>query len=306
MTEDDWPAERDRNEYRGLRVEQFHRSATGSVMTLNPDVERLALLGWRLHPSSRVSRAACLKGASDAATCDLDQLQRWAREFPGCNWRVVMEGSAIWALDVDAAGADHSADGIKALADLVAVHGPITPRPMTRSGGGGYALFFKHQGEPIVGASGTPAPGLDPRRGRLTVTVPPSIHHRTGVPYRWITSPWELTPPPAPAWLLRLLASPYEPTLATPSRLTSGDQPGRPYAIGALRKAVEEVATAPAGSRNCTLNRAAWSTARFITDGLLQPSEIAEALAHAARVAGLDRLEVENTLTSALAAGARR
>jgi len=275
-------------------------------MTLNPDIERLAVLGWRLHPSSRVSRAACITGATDAATCDLDQLVRWSQEFDGCNWRVVMQGSGIWALDVDAPGPDHEADGIKALADLVAGHGPIAPRPMTRSGGGGFALFFKHEGEPIVGATGTPAPGLDPRRGRLTVTVPPSIHHGSRVPYRWITSPWEITPPKAPAWLLRLVAPPPASTLAAPGRLTACGQPERPYAIGALRRAVEEVASAPGGSRNSTLNRAAWSMARFTTNGLLQPSEIAEALAHAARIAGLDRLEVERTLASALAAGARR
>jgi hypothetical protein len=166
-----------------------------SEMTLQPDIERLALLGWRLHPSSRYSRAACIKSATDIATCDLEQLERWSTEFPGCNWRVVMDGSGIWALDVDAPGPDHAADGIKVLAELVALHGPMPPRPSTRSGGGGFALFFLHRGEPIAGGTGTPAPGLDPRRGRQTVTVPPSIHHRSRHPYPWIVPPWEVPPP---------------------------------------------------------------------------------------------------------------
>lgn len=91
------------------------------ILALPSGVERLALLGWRLHPSSRFSRAACIRGAAQAATCDLDQLARWSREFPGCNWRVVMEGSGVWALDVDAPGPDHAADGIAALAALVRV-----------------------------------------------------------------------------------------------------------------------------------------------------------------------------------------
>lgn len=272
-------------------------------MRLHPEVERLALLGWRLHPASRHSRAACIKNAADLATCDLDQLARWAAEFPRCNWRVVMEGSGIWALDVDAPGADHAADGMKALSDLVAVHGPIPARPMTRSGGGGAALFFRHQGEPIAGATGTPAPGIDPRRGRLTVTVPPSIHLTTRRPYRWIAPPWEVAPPIAPAWLLRLVAPPPEPKLSPPRPLA---ERGRSYAVAALRRAVEQVATAAAGTRNSTLNAAAWSVSRFIASGQLQPAEIAEALAHAARVAGLDRTEVQRTLASALAAGARR
>jgi hypothetical protein len=217
-----------------------------------------------------------------------------------------MEGSGIWGLDVDAPGPDHAADGMKALADLVTAHGPIPPRPMTRSGGGGVASFFKHDGEPIAGRTGTPAPGIDPRRGRLTVTVPPSLHLRTRQPYRWLTAPWEVNPPPAPAWLLRLVAPPPEPPILEAQRMAPTGQRGRKYAVGALRRAVEQVATAPAGQRNCTLNRATWSVSRFVADGLLQPSEIAEALAHAGRVAGLDRMEVQQTLASALASGTRR
>ena len=274
-------------------------------MSLPPDIERLALLGWRLHPASRFSRAACIKGAAEAATHDLDCLERWATEFPGCNWRVVLGGSKVWGLDVDAPSPDHAADGIAALAALVARHGPLPPRPMTRSGGGGVALFFRHDGEPIIGKTGTPAPGLDPRRGRLSVTIPPSIHHRTRAPYRWITPPWEITPPPAPDWLLRAVAPPPPaPTPAAPARVAGG-LPGRPYAVGALRRAVEQVATALAGCRNDTLNRSAWSLSRFIADGLLHPSEIAEALAHAGRVSGMDHREVARTIASALTAGGR-
>ena len=145
-------------------------------MDLHPDVERLALLGWRLHPASRYSRAACIKNAADLATRDLAQLARWSREFPDCCWRVVMEGSGIWALDVDVPGEDHKADGVAALVSLVAMHGPIPPRPTTRSGGGGCALFFRHSGEPISGKTGTPVAGLDPRRGRLAIALPPSVH----------------------------------------------------------------------------------------------------------------------------------
>jgi hypothetical protein len=79
-----------------------------------------------------------------------------------------MGGSGIWALDVDVPGPDHAADGVKALKELIAAHGPIPPRPATRTGGGGYTLFFRHEGEPISGKSGTPAPGLDLPRGTLS------------------------------------------------------------------------------------------------------------------------------------------
>jgi Bifunctional DNA primase/polymerase, N-terminal len=129
-------------------------------MDLHPDIERLALLGWRLHPASGRTRAACFSNASTLATSDLDQLGRWSREFSRCGWRVVMEGSGIWALDVDVPGARHKHDGVAALQELIATHGPLPRRPTTRSGGGGLALFFRHEGEAIVGKGGHPALGM--------------------------------------------------------------------------------------------------------------------------------------------------
>ena len=218
-----------------------------------------------------------------------------------------MEGSGIWALDVDVPSADHAADGMKALSDLVAVHGSLPRGPTTRSGGGGCALIFRHDGEPIAGAAGTPAPGLDPRRGRLSVTVPPSIHPRTRRPYRWLITPWEIAPQPAPAWLLRLVAPPPAPPMPNaPPCLPDAPEGRRRYALAALRHAADRVAMAREGGRNDTLNREAFAMTRFTAEGSLDASEIASAMAYAGRQAGLLPGEVKATLASALAAGARQ
>ena len=276
-------------------------------MDLHPYIERLALLGWRLHPASCRTRAACFANASTLATSELVQLAHWSRQYPNCGWRVVMEGSGIWALDVDVPSVRHKHDGVTALQELIAVHGPLPPRPTTRSGGGGLALFFRHEGEPIVGKGGHPALGIDPRRGRQSVTVPPSIHPDTRRPYRWLVAPWELAPPPAPGWLLGLLAPPPVPPLdASPPRLpdTAGDH--RRYALAALRRAADRTATAPQGQRNDILNTETFSLTRFLADGTLDATEVATAMAYAGRQAGLLPPEVKATLASALAAGSRR
>lgn len=141
-------------------------------MRLHPDIERVALLGWHLYPTSMRTKAACLRGATDAATCDLDQIERWSREFPGCNWRVVFGPSGLWGLDCDVPPG-HAHDGIANLNALVKLHGPLPARPQARSGGGGLALFFRNDGEPIIGEAGHPALGIDPRRGRQSQTIPP-------------------------------------------------------------------------------------------------------------------------------------
>ena len=238
---------------------------------------------------------------------DLDQLDCWSRKFPGCGWRVVMEGSGIWALDVDVPSPDHTSDGVKALIDLVKIHGSLPPRgPMTRSGGGGYGLFFRYNGEPISGKTGTPGPGLDPRRGRLSLAVPPSIHLRTRLPYLWIVAPWEESPSPAPAWLLRLVAPPPLSSPEQSPRVPDAPEGRRRYALAALRRAANRVALAPRGSRNDALNAETFGLTRFLVEGSLDASEIATEMAYAGRQSGLLPAELKATLTSALAAGARR
>lgn len=276
-------------------------------MDLHPKIERLALLGWRLHPTSRRTRAASFANATALATSDLDQLARWACQYRSCGWRVVMEGSGIWVLDIDVPSARHKHDGVAALRQLVAVHGPLPSSPTTRSGGGGLALFFAHRGEPIIGKGGHPALGIDPRRGRQSVTVPPSIHPDTSQPYRWLVAPWELVPPPAPSWLLGLVAPPPLPPLnQPPPQLADAAGDRRRYALAALRRAADCAAKAPQGQRNDTLNAETFSLTRFIADGTLDAAEVATAMAYAGRQAGLLPPEVKATLASALAAGLRR
>lgn len=269
-------------------------------MTIPREIEAVCLLGWRVYPASRRSRAACFKGASQAASYDLNVVAGWARDYGPCNWRVVMAGSGIWSIDLDVPSADHVADGVSAMAALVKVHGPLPPRPMTRSGGGGLAMFFRHDGERIIGKTGTPAPGIDPRRGGLSITIPPSIHVTTHRPYRWITPPWDLAPPPAPAWLLRLLEPPPEPEVRRVEIDTTDQARNRLY------RAASAVAQAGQGARNETLNRRAYQIGHMIGAGLLGEQEAIDALYGAARAAGLDYAEAKATIRSGVNSGMRR
>jgi hypothetical protein len=65
------------------------------------------------------------------------------------------------------------------------------------------------------------------------------------------------------------------------------------------------VICATSGSRNTTLNQAAFSVGRWLGAGLLHERDAAAALYGAARFAGLDDSEIRATLRSGLLAGAR-
>lgn len=266
---------------------------------IHPDIERVALLGWHLYPASARSKAACIKNPTWGATADLDQIARWSHAFPRCNWRVVFGPSRLWGLDCDVPPG-HAHDGVAGLKALVAVHGPLPPRPTARSGGGGLGLFFRHDGERIIGEGGHPAPGIDPRRGQQSQTIPPSIHHRTKAPYRWLVAPWEVAPPPAPAWLLRLVEPPPVPAYARRGADTT-DQARR-----MLYRACGAVAMAAEGHRNDALNRRAYLAGRLIAAGRLDEREAAEQLYGAGRAAGLDHVEIVATIKSGIRSGSRR
>lgn len=272
-------------------------------MNLPEEIKRLALLGWRLHPACSTTRSACFAGATDAATHDLDQLEAWARTYPRCSWRVVMQGSGVWGLDLDVPSPDHAADGVAAFTDLVRQNGGLPVAPALQSGGGGWAVVFRDTGAPIRGQTAWPAPGIDPRRGRQCLTVPPSRHVRTRVPYRWAVAPWDVAPPPAPAWLLELMApAPQAVPERRPFVLGTDPDKARRYAAGALRKAGERVASTGSGARNHTLNVETYALARFVAEGSLSGIEVAQAMSAAALQVGLDAREAAATIASALRA----
>ena len=271
-------------------------------MTLPREIEAVALLGWHLYPAVRRKgvKAACFKGASRAATCDLDQLAVWAAKYPNCNWRVVMAPSNLWGIDLDAPSDDHKADGISTFAHLAKAYPALPAGPRTRSGGGGLALFFRGTDQPIAGKTGYPAPGIDPRRGLLSVTIPPSIHHSTGRAYRWISAPWDTATPDAPDWLLRLFRPPREP--AHVNRDVIADS----KAARALIAAMQAVRDAPSGAANDTLNRRAYYVARCVAAGALSETEAVNALYAAALDRRIPAREAIATLKSAFSSGKSR
>lgn len=268
-------------------------------MTIPPDIEAVALLGWHLYPCSRKTKAACFKNPTDRASCDLDVIAGWVNEFGACNWRVVMGPSRIWALDCDVPPG-HPHDGVVNFTALVAQNSPLPRRPTARSGGGGVVVFFAHCGERIIGDGGHPALGIDPRRGRQSQTIPPSIHLVTRKPYRWVAPPWDVAPPTAPAWLLHACAPPPEPEWKKTPRLPTTDLARR-----VLIRAIERITGATEGQRNDCLNRAGYGVARFVAAGLLGEQDAVEALYAAARQTGLPHLEIKATLRSAFQSGFR-
>ena len=170
---------------------------------------------------------------------------------------------------------------------------PETFTYRTRSGG--LHLWFQHHSELRTITIGALGAGIEVRATGSSAIYWPAI----GLPILCGAplAPWPawLMPPPKPIWT---------PPVAPPWQ--GGDGPARRYALGALRRGIEAVAGAAPGTRNGALNRECYSLMRLTDGGALHASEVAEAMAHAALAAGLDRREIERTLQSALSARGSR
>jgi hypothetical protein len=223
-------------------------------------------------------------GLTEAST-DPRLIELWWARWPAANIGL-RTGVAMDVADVD------SAEGWHGLCHLLGGELPAGPR--VRTGGGGWHFWFRPLG---YGNRVRLLPGLDWRGNGGYVVAPPS-RHASGADYRWVLRPGRALPE-GPAALRALIAGPVPPPshrpVAHPSR----------YARAALAAEADRVARAPVGSRNDTLNRAAYALGRFIGAGLLDEAETTRELEDAARFAGLGRAEIRGTLRSGLTAGRR-
>lgn len=134
------------------------------------------------------------------------------------------------------------------------------------------------------------APHVDTRGEGGQVVVPPSIHPTARATYRFSSVgpmgefPVERVTPPKP-----------KPPVAT----------GSGYAAKALASEVHRVRTAPEGTRNDSLNRAAFSAGQLVAGGVLDSHTVQSELLSAAMLVGLSEREAISTIASGLKAGAR-
>jgi hypothetical protein len=241
---------------------------------------RLAAAGLPVFPC-RGKVPATARGFYNATT-DAEQIRRW-RWYDAIGVRT---GDGLIVLDVDPR---HGGDA--SLAELEAEHGEILTLT-ARTGGGGMHLYMAGD----LPARNGVRPGLDLKAAGGYVIAPPSLH-ASGQRYEWI-APEDLpqTPQPAPAWLGLIVSPPRE---ARPLPRQAVDTVSSNYIATAIERECIGVAFASEGTRNETLNRAAWALARFVLAGQAHGSVVREALFLAARHAGLNDIEIQKTIRSA-------
>lgn len=262
--------------------------------------------GWAVFPTNGKAPAT-RNGVLDAST-EEHLAGIWWERWPSRGVALATGvPSGVWTLDVD------GEDGAEALGTLTAHHGRLPDTVTSRTGGGGWHLLYRMPSDRDVRNSASKVgPSIDVRGTGGYAVLPPS-GHASGRFYTWLPGrgPEDLSVAEAPRWLLELVAPPKveRPPMPMP------DAPrGSRYVRAAIEAECEAVRSAhpptfdrsgrklAGGNRNETLNRAAYSLARFVATGEADTFQVAQALAHAAAQAGLGEREIARTLESAFGA----
>ncbi len=164
----------------------------------------------------------------------------------------------------------------------------MTPTAAVATGGGGWHLYYRHPGTPLLAA--LPGhPGIDIKADGGYTVAPPSVHPGTGRPYQWAAARAVTEMPPA----LRAALTP--PPLPSPPRSSPAALSAPPRAPGAggisdpaalLAAHLRAIADAPEGHRRHTVYGAARGAWRIIATGAITEADGRAALTAAGLAAG--------------------
>ncbi|MDK9498235.1 bifunctional DNA primase/polymerase [Streptomyces katrae] len=267
-----------------------------------------------------------------AATTDPDRIEQWWSRMPTAGVGIAAGPSGLVILDVDRHGGpapeepaallpgielpdDISSgsivDGLDTLALLAeARRAPLPgcgPETLTvRTPSGGLHYWFRAPAgttwRPQAGALGWQ---LDVRAGSSYAVAPGTVT-RAGA-YEALGEC--RTVAELPVWLARDLdrtghrLRPERPRTVLPWRRSR--TLGTGYIAAAVREELRAVAEAASGTRNETLNRAAFSLGTLLASGGLDADQVTEVLLDAARHSGLPEGEAQAAIRSGLMAGQR-
>jgi Bifunctional DNA primase/polymerase, N-terminal len=177
-------------------------------------------------------------------------------------------------------------------------HRQPVPRTFTvATSSGGRHLYFQAPAGPVRNSASRLGPLIDVRAAGGYVIAPGS--RVGGRPYEVV----EKDPPILlPGWIATLLYEQPAPAAAHRPPAQDIRQPTW-YAQTALRKETERVATARPGTRNDTLNRAAFSLGQLVAANLLPAGAVIIELADAAERCGLPVDEAHRTIHSGMTSG---
>lgn len=269
--------------------------------------------GWAVFPVAVNGKRPVVEDWEHAATTDAHAIEHtWSRA--PYNIGIACGPSDLLVIDLDQPKTDTeqptppwNQPGVRDGSDVLAVLAEDAGEPFPHgthtvaTGSGGVHLYFTQpeHGDRLRNTSGRLGWRIDTRGDGGYVIAAGSVVD--GRRYRTLCT---ARPATLPVWIANSLATPAPPP-ATPDIDATTPAGGDAYAHAALRSELDQVLAAGEGTRNHTLNTAAYSLGQLVATGSLDRTTVEAALTVAAHHIGLDSTETNRTITSGLTAGAQ-
>jgi hypothetical protein len=259
----------------------------------------LAAVDWHVFPLRARSKVPANTDGFKGATTDPGRIKAWWTAHPDHNVGIATGASGLLVVDLDTTGEGHCADALGGLMRLADQHGdlPATYEVMTPSGGEHWYFTVPAGIDPPPCSAGRLAPHVDIRaRGGYVVaegSVTDVGAYTVGV---------DEAVAEAPRWLVDLCRKPVAPAPTTGTWTYDRDRYDS-YVARAIEGETLQVVLAAAGTRNHTLNGAAFRLGQLVGGGLLEAGDAFDVLYTAATRVGLTATETERTIRSGITAG---
>jgi hypothetical protein len=245
--------------------------------------------GWLVFACAPHDKTPMTRHGVHDATADINTIQTWWNRTPNANIAIATGPPGPTVIDADGSIGRH-----EFLKLMKGVGWANTPWCCT--GGGGWHIYFS--GDPDIRNRTGWLRKVDVRGVGGYVIAPPST---TTGDYWWVLAPSEHEPPTMPAVVRDSLEE--APGGSRPATDTIARSNGRGYGQAALDSELDKVRAATTGTRNHTLNAAAFSLGQLVAGGALERDTVIGALINAGCAAGLGQAEVIRTIASGLRAG---
>ncbi|MCC5946914.1 MAG: bifunctional DNA primase/polymerase [Nitriliruptoraceae bacterium] len=255
---------------------------------------------WNVLPVRAGAKLPATPHGFHDATTDPDRIIDWWEAVPTYNVGIATGAvSGLVVIDVDPGGEP-------TMHELVREHGPLPRAVAVHTPRGGMHGYYRHPGIRVPCSAGKLGTGVDVRGDGGYVLAPPSVVN--DAPYQWRDQPWPGPPDPPelpPAWIDLLTVPADAPRPARPVAPAVSGVAGRlaAWTTAAVRGELEDVASAATGTRNHTLNRAAFRLGQLTAAGALDPDAALAALDAAASACGLGNGEASRTIASGFGSG---
>lgn len=239
-----------------------------------------------------------VKSFPDKATTDSSQIREWWRRWPESRVALLTgDRNGISVLDVDVKNGVNGLEALEALGfpDIRAMS-PVR----SRTPSGGWHLFFRHK-QGLKASVGKIGAGLDVRNINGFVIAPGSLKdgRRYEVDGELLRSGMDL-----PEWPAAL--TPPERPAGEPVAVQEATEAQQQWAAEQLERRAQQVAAAPEGQRQSTLNDASLWAGGVGAHGALTCDEAEAALVEAGITCGLSEREACSTFAHGWSDGLRK